>query len=1468
VFLVTTTLTMAVLTIAGSVIYVKQADARARLEAQYARLSGHYAEEADLRVQSYRRAAGVIASVSAGRDSAEYGEKQLLEEAQKKSDAAAKVASTAEAKKATVFSAAVEAITRANAARADVEEAGKKLDVAKMDVTQASDELEQATGEVNRSIAAVGAAQVAVTSAVPAGDSGPVSASASAAQTTAAQVLQAERQKYATLVQKQHVAKARYDKASVALGAARAAADLAGQAETAAKQAEEDAIKPISPAEKATAVAAAKKDDARKFVEDSRKRIRNLRDSYDKVRPTFLPPPSDCEGSRNPRRCYAEAVASRLFSGPVHTLPRVVACPAAAPLADDSGVMLAGQSILFPIDDEAPSPGDGKAESREGSAARPAAAKPGPRAAKDAKPEASAADKKAAAPPAEERLCLRVPVSEIAPLAHGRGATDGSVENAPGELLLLDAATCRVLEWSQTDSETRPVVLPGCNEAMLPKLGSSAEPKKKEEGKAQGANLEIGGQTYRGFWQPLREQFRSVGADAKGKADRDEDSGAARSLIVVNLVRQDRLEQEVRGLSPLTFLALVTLAALSIFSWPIAKLWLVGASSRFNRFDSAFLGTSALAGTFIVTLVILALIGRERLNRRTDDQLGALASEITTRLDQAMKNASKNLGSFNDETKRLQSALAAAGSTQAHDFRIPDGVDKACRAVDKASRHVQWPFPEDENALWSVCETKILGQMTVGGPRASLAFWANEKGYVQIQESDTEHGPPPVNVAARDYFASAREACDRKGKPVDVPEVVRSLTSTQKVLVVARASCGSDPEAPKDLSVSGFETSLARFERLSVPPGLQWAVVDGSGRVMLHSSMDGHHLHDIFVDLDDSTKEEVRSAMFSRSTEPFRGEYRGIRSRLRVDQNTGTDWYIVTIASRTQNEAITRDTLVTTAATFGLFVLLMAFAAIAFVLSRLGEGKEHVLDPRPRAGAARTYAAVAARLAFGSTVLLLSTLVCPWIPTALLLLAAAALLVVSARQVPGIWPEEGKSSVAAADLDGWRARLRQRMNPLTALGIWDRLPATYALCCFCFAATFIVVPTTSLFVGAFSLASQSALRAEQRVVAEEPSCTGAAGPKCVKVVPGLEPVRGAPAPATETVSPYLSASALWPLEPLMAWFHPDYLQASANAASELRVAPGDPWGPRIASKDPDGIPLESVVPRLLRHTNWAHLGLGALGVVLLLLVAHAVAYLSLKRLFFMDTLMERSGSDKRTEPSGRVLFLFPPPKAIDTADESFSTTIVLRESDAWATPGPIIARVRAATRVLAEVDPLRRGPPESRAQWAEVLKDFKIVRGPGRPPQTSNGTPNPAAFTHQWNLSDLDERKVLAQLALDGHASPNPSNEPVLRHLAARGLVDDATLTIADPAFARYIESSITPEQMKEWQAGETEVAWDVIRLPLVTSVGLVLMLVFVSRPELAESGALLLPPAAGSLPAVLRFVAMLARGRGDAVAT
>jgi hypothetical protein len=429
---------------------------------------------------------------------------------------------------------------------------------------------------------------------------------------------------------------------------------------------------------------------------------------------------------------------------------------------------------------------------------------------------------------------------------------------------------------------------------------------------------------------------------------------------------------------------------------------------------------------------------------------------------------------------------------------------------------------------------------------------------------------------------------------------------------------------------------------------------------------------------------------------------------------------------------------------------------------------------------------------------------------------------------------------------------------------------------------------------------------------------GAANDACPDVMWPPDMRRSAPASRPENVA-WFTEPALWPAAELTDRL-PLYTSAKYDTALLSRAAPDAiPPPPRAWTRSGSALhlqpitgawALESDLPRLIGFDRWGFPIFVVLVFVAMTALANAVAYRTVQRLFFTDVLAERKAAlavKTRLSPDllarellaakqARVLVLHPPPDlaAKLRGDPRFSP--LAQAASPCAPPKavtfvgdlePLLGNAASAERLrdaiatepvlllLSSVDPLRQGTPEQRRMWALALKDFRVVQGPGRPPPAPpklahalipGEQPSEAAFMHEWIASDDDEKRVLAQLAIDGYASPNPANAETLRHLAARGLLDPDTLTLPDDDFRDFLRRTVSTDDLQHWQATETALAWRAVRIPLSAGVAILLALLGVSRPDLAEAGALL-PPIAAGLPVLLRVLASMASGRKTAPA-
>jgi hypothetical protein len=1131
---------------------------------------------------------------------------------------------------------------------------------------------------------------------------------------------------------------------------------------------------------------------------------------------------------------------------------------------------------------------------------------------------------------ATEQLCLRVPISVAVEGADGEESASTGDRNFD-EVVLVDRRDGSALFAEGRDPQARMSVLPGFDPKAM---GASR----------RNADVEIGSTRYRMFLQPLAMTVPLLGPTAAAPSDASAagKAGEESALLLAGLVREERFHTELYQVRPTAFLWAAAMVAIAVFCWPLAKLWLVGPRTRFGRFDAAFLVTAAVVATALSALLFPMLLAQASLGQRLDRQLSLVAERISQQLTDDVGAAARALDRFVAESEAYRRIVASAddkskwpeirAACERLGGETPQGAAGAASATSAGgaaspSAQLSEVTYRDDERRWPLCELVHAPSMlakTSPSEGRELAFWVNREGLQQLKRVTSAYGTPAVAVTSRQYFQQALDGKARPlgapagegldaGKSLGVPEVVRSVTSTQKVLLVARPTV----DEGKTTGVAAIEVRIGALRAPVMPKGFQMAVLQSDGTVMLHSKLDAHHGHSIFEDLGGRAGGELRALMASGTSGEIDARYRGTPSRLRAMLDPGTGWYVIVIASQGLLDVVVTDTSVSTLACVGIFALLLGAIAAMAAIARGSRAKlagdalsGHVLSLRPHTRLAPIYAATGLRMLVVASALSFVTLVVGcYVPTTLLVVVALALALWASLSIPGFWrPVQIPARSANAT---WR----------------DDLPTTYALACFGLANVFIIFPTIVFFVGAHCAAVGHLLRAEQdhyrahlesRPACLAPAAANAAKDACPDVIWPPDMRRTPPAPRPENVA-WFAEPTLWPAAVFTDRL-PLYTSAKYDTALLSRAAPdATPPPPRAWVRSGSALhlqpitgawALESDLPRLIGFDRWSWPIFVVLVFVALTAGANAVAYQTVQRLFFTDVLVERKAAlavKTRLSPDllarelsqakqARILLLHPPPDLAAKLRADPRVAALAEAASPCAPPKavtfvadlePLLGhsarteRLREAIAtepvllVLSSVDPLRQGAPEQRRMWALTLKDFRVVNGPGRsppsPPKLAHALipgeqPSEAAFMHEWAVSDDDEQRVLAQLAIDGYASPHPRNAPTLRHLAARGLLEPDTLTLRDDDFRDFLRRTVSSDDLHAWQAAETTLAWRAVRVPLSAGVAILLALLGVSRPDLAETSALL-PPIAAGLPVLLRVLASMASGRKTASA-
>ena len=204
-------------------------------------------------------------------------------------------------------------------------------------------------------------------------------------------------------------------------------------------------------------------------------------------------------------------------------------------------------------------------------------------------------------------------------------------------------------------------------------------------------------------------------------------------------MREERFGTELYQVPPTSFLWAAALVAMAVFSWPLAKLWLVGPRTRFGRIDAAFLVTSAAIATALSALLFPMLLAEVSLGQRLDRQLSEVADQIATQLDEQIASAARALDTFVTQTASFRRVLATSDdhSKWPNPSRLRDtvpartrgrGARRGCirrRAPTSPAAQLSEVTYRDDERRWPFCElvnapSLLTGQP--GGSRGELAF--------------------------------------------------------------------------------------------------------------------------------------------------------------------------------------------------------------------------------------------------------------------------------------------------------------------------------------------------------------------------------------------------------------------------------------------------------------------------------------------------------------------------------------------------------------------------------------------------------------------------------------------------------------------------------------------------------------------------------------------------------------------------
>ena len=369
--------------------------------------------------------------------------------------------------------------------------------------------------------------------------------------------------------------------------------------------------------------------------------------------------------------------------------------------------------------------------------------------------------------------------------------------------------------------------------------------------------------------------------------------GESTKWIMCGFVRTSRLVTASLEFSYNTIIGILFLVSLLALSWPLLKVWTIGPYERLRRADISFLLLATFAAISFITMFLLHLDQRWRLEAERDQQLEGLSQSIKIRLS--------------EEIDAVLEQLAELQQSEQFTSKLPRGP---------------WGGRDP------LVETEVFGTSRASAryPYLSQAFWAGAEGAQRIKWSPGTLVTPFVNVGQRAYYRRVRDqsAWSRPGRSDFFIEPVYSNTTGESIAVIAT---GYPPEPESEQPGIVLSAAISRLRTLTkpiLPPGFGFAVVEPNGGVLFHSDSRRALEENFLLEMDNN---ERLASQIRTGTDAFlNAGYFGKDHRLFVTPIDGCPWSLIVFSEDRWLQTTALETLtvaISLSFSVGLLVLIL-----------------------------------------------------------------------------------------------------------------------------------------------------------------------------------------------------------------------------------------------------------------------------------------------------------------------------------------------------------------------------------------------------------------------------------------------------------------------------------------------------------------------------------------------------------------
>ena len=396
------------------------------------------------------------------------------------------------------------------------------------------------------------------------------------------------------------------------------------------------------------------------------------------------------------------------------------------------------------------------------------------------------------------------------------------------------------------------------------------------------------------------------------------------NLVIYGLVPSSRVSDEIQHVSPKNLLWILAPLVIIGLGGPMLKLVLLPKTARVELRDVFSLTICTILASGLGILVLLSwdsfYVGKQQVRSNLQQLAKTINQDLTSNFSELLEKA------------RYLDQMAAE-------------ADRGCPPAASCLPRSSVPYVPAVVDLWNPNNKKPLPYLFVeDGHNFDFVLWADEKGE-QLEKWTTKRLPTfPAPLTRSEHFVNMRgrdvfTLRGSSGMPFTLQGLVSpntsdliwimSLRSQRGSVAFGRGNAGSEtPQPKKDVFSISMVAESKDLLRPLLPPGVGFAILESSGKVLLHSRPERNQQENFLSESDDGGA--IRKAIRTSAEISIAGNYRGREHIFHVRPFTsivGHPWHIVAFQEiESLQEHVWRvagSVLVVYLVAFGLSLLLL-----------------------------------------------------------------------------------------------------------------------------------------------------------------------------------------------------------------------------------------------------------------------------------------------------------------------------------------------------------------------------------------------------------------------------------------------------------------------------------------------------------------------------------------------------------------